>query len=94
MVTLAHNVLFKTRLHDVMTGHKMIRTDDFRSLDLRSAGSAIESEIAARLVQRGERIYEVPVDCRYSAAGDGKRNTGQDTFRALAALLRCRFSAT
>ena len=37
-VTLACNVLFNVYLHDIMTCHKMIRTDVFRSLPLRSRG--------------------------------------------------------
>ncbi len=52
-VTLACNVLFNVYLHDIMTCHKMIRTDIFRALALRSPGFAIEPEITARLVQRG-----------------------------------------
>ena len=59
-VTLACNMLYNVYLHDIMTCHKMIRTDLFRSLSLRSPGFAIEPEITARLVQRGERIFEVP----------------------------------
>ncbi len=51
-VTLACNMLYNVYLHDIMTCHKMIRTDLFRSLSLRSAGFAIEPEITARLVQR------------------------------------------
>jgi len=92
-VTLACNVLFNVYLHDIMTCHKMIRTELFRSLPLRSSGFAIEPEIAARLVQRGERIFEVPVHYRARATEEGKKLTATDGFRVLATLLRCRFSA-
>ena len=91
-VTLACNVLFNVYLHDIMTGHKMIRTDIFRSLPLRSAGFSIEPEIAARLVQRGERIFEVPVHYRARATEEGKKLTAVDGFRVLGTLMRCRFS--
>jgi glycosyltransferase involved in cell wall biosynthesis len=91
-VTLACNVLFNVYLHDIMTCHKMIRTDIFRSLPLRSAGFAIEPEITARLVQRGERIFEVPVHYRARATAEGKKLTALDGFRVMATLLRCRFS--
>jgi glycosyltransferase involved in cell wall biosynthesis len=91
-VTLACNVLFNVYLHDIMTCHKMIRTELFRSLPLRSAGFSIEPEIAARLVQRGERIYEVPVHYRARATEEGKKLTAIDGFRVLATLLRCRFT--
>jgi glycosyltransferase involved in cell wall biosynthesis len=90
-VTLACNVLFNVYLHDIMTCHKMIRTDIFRSLPLRSAGFAIEPEITARLVQRGERIFEVPVHYRARATEEGKKLTALDGFRVVATLLRCRF---
>jgi dolichol-phosphate hexosyltransferase len=92
-VTLACNVLFNVYLHDIMTCHKMIRTDLFRSLPLRSPGFAIEPEITARLVQRGERIFEVPVHYRARATSEGKKLTAVDGFRVIGTLLRCRFSA-
>jgi dolichol-phosphate hexosyltransferase len=91
-VTLACNLLFNVYLHDIMTCHKMIRTDVFRSLPLRSPGFAIEPEITARLVQRGERIFEVPVHYRARATDEGKKLTAVDGFRVLGTLIRCRFS--
>ena len=91
-VTLACNVLFNVYLHDIMTCHKMIRTDLFRSLPLRAPGFAIEPEITARLVQRGERIFEVPVHYRARATEEGKKLTAYDGVRVIGTLLRCRFS--
>jgi dolichol-phosphate hexosyltransferase len=89
-VTVAANVLFNVYLEDIMTGHKIVRTDIFQTLTLRENGFAIEPEIAARLLQRGERIYEVPVE--YAARGhdEGKKLTSVDGFRVLRTLLRCR----
>ncbi|HUO72517.1 MAG TPA: glycosyltransferase family 2 protein [Solirubrobacteraceae bacterium] len=91
-VTLACNILFNVYLHDIMTCHKMIRTDLFRSLELREPGFAIEPEITARLVQKRERIFEVPVHYRARATEEGKKLTAVDGFRVLRTLLRCRFS--
>jgi glycosyltransferase involved in cell wall biosynthesis len=91
-VTLACNMLFNVYLHDIMTCHKMIRTDVFRSLSLQSAGFAIEPEITARLVQKGERIFEVPVHYRARSNEEGKKLTALDGFRVVGTLLRCRFS--
>ncbi|MGI8863719.1 MAG: glycosyltransferase family 2 protein [Solirubrobacteraceae bacterium] len=91
-VTLACNVLFNVYLHDIMTFHKMIRTEVFRSLPLHSPGFAIEPEITARLVQSGERIFEVPVHYRARSTDEGKKLTALDGFRVIGTLLRCRFS--
>jgi glycosyltransferase involved in cell wall biosynthesis len=89
-VTLAANVLFNVYLRDIMTCHKAMRTDVFRSLALREPGFAIEPEIVARLLQRGERIYEVPVRYRARSTGEGKKLTALDGARVLRTLVRCR----
>ena len=91
-VTLAANVLFNVYLKDLMTMHKAIRTDVFRSLPLREQGFAIEPEIAARLLQRGERIFEVPVSYKARATEEGKKLTWVDGLRVLRTLVRCRFT--
>jgi glycosyltransferase involved in cell wall biosynthesis len=91
-VTLACNVLYNVFLHDIMTCHKMIRTDLFRSLALQSPGFAIEPEITARLVQKKERIFEVPVHYHARATEEGKKLTALDGFRVIGTLLRCKFS--
>jgi dolichol-phosphate hexosyltransferase len=91
-VTLAANVLFNVYLHDIMTCQKMMRTELFRILPLRSQGFSIEPEIAARLVQRGERIFEVPVHYRARSTDEGKKLTALDGFRVVGTLLRCRFT--
>jgi glycosyltransferase involved in cell wall biosynthesis len=91
-VTLACNLLFNVYLRDIMTCHKMIRTELFRSLPLRSPGFSIEPEIAARLVQHGERIFEVPVHYRARSTAEGKKLTARDGFRVIATLVRCRLS--
>jgi glycosyltransferase involved in cell wall biosynthesis len=89
-VTLAANVLFNVYVKDLMTMHKAIRTDIFRSLSLREPGFAIEAEITARLLQRGERIFEVPVSYKARATEEGKKLTWVDGVRTLRTLLRCR----
>ena len=92
-VTLVANLLFNVYIKDLMTMHKAIRTDVFRSLPLREPGFAIESEIAARLLQQGERIYEVPVHYKARATEEGKKLTWVDGLRVIRTLVRCRLTA-
>jgi glycosyltransferase involved in cell wall biosynthesis len=89
-VTLIANILFNVYLHDVMTCHKVVRTDLMRSLDLRARGFEIEPEIAARLIQRGERIFELPISYRARSNAEGKKLRASDGLRVVATLLRCR----
>jgi glycosyltransferase involved in cell wall biosynthesis len=91
-VTLAANVLFNVYLRDIMTCHKAIRTDVFRRLPLSASGFDIEPEITARLLQAGERIYEVPISYRARSTEEGKKLTALDGFRVVRTLLRCRLS--
>jgi glycosyltransferase involved in cell wall biosynthesis len=90
-VTLACNILFNVYLHDIMTCHKMIRTDLFQDLELTSAGFSIEPEITARLVQHHEKIFEVPVHYHARGSDEGKKLTARDGFRVIGTLLKLRF---
>jgi hypothetical protein len=67
-----------------------VRTDVFRSLPLRADGFEIEPEIAARLIQHGDRIYEVAVEYRARGSDEGKKLTARDGLRVVATLVRCR----
>lgn len=89
-VTFATNVLYNCWISDVMTCHKAMRTELFRSLPLRERGFAIEPEIAARVLRSGERIHEVPIHYRARSREAGKKLTTMDGVRVLRTLLRCR----
>lgn len=91
-VTLACNILFNVYMRDIMTCHKMIRTDVFRALPLHATGFTIEPEITARLLQHGERIFEVPVRYHARTNEEGKKLTATDGFRVIKTLLQCRFT--
>src|SRR5688572_2020678 len=89
-VTFATNVLYNCWISDVMTGHKAMPTELFRSLPLRERGFAIEPEIAARVLRSGERIHEVPIHYRARSREAGKKLTAADGLRVLRTLVRCR----
>lgn len=89
-VSFAANLIFNSWITDIMTCHKMMRTELFRSLPLRERGFGIEAEIMARLVRGDVRIYEVPVTYRARSRKEGKKLTAVDGLRVLRTLLRCR----
>jgi glycosyltransferase involved in cell wall biosynthesis len=92
-VTLATNLLYNCYLGDLMTCHKAVRTELFKSLPLRETGFAIEPEITATLLRRKARIYEVPVTYRARRREEGKKLTAMDGFRVLRTLVRCRLNS-
>jgi dolichol-phosphate hexosyltransferase len=89
-VTFATNVLYNCWISDVMTCHKAMSTELFQSLRLRERGFAIEPEIAARVLQSGERIFEVPIGYAARSRDEGKKLTAVDGLRVLRTLLRCK----
>jgi glycosyltransferase involved in cell wall biosynthesis len=93
-VTFATNVLYNCWISDLMTCHKVMRTDLYRQLPLRERGFGIEPEIAAHVLRTGERIYEVPIRYRARSRDAGKKLTAVDGLRVLRTLVRNRVRAT
>jgi glycosyltransferase involved in cell wall biosynthesis len=91
-VTFTTNVLYNCWISDVMTCHKAMSTDLFQSLRLRERGFAIEPEIAARVLQSGERIFEVPIGYAARTRTEGKKLTAFDGIRVLRTLFRCKIA--
>ena len=89
-VTFVTNLLYNCWISDVMTCHKAMRTELFRSLPLRERGFAIEPEIAARVLRAGERIHEVPISYSARSREAGKKLTTMDGLRVIRTLVRCR----
>ena len=89
-VTTAANVLFDCYLSDLETCFKLLPTDLYRSLDVRSTGFGMEAELTAKLLARGVRPYEVPISYRARTREQGKKLTWRDGVEALAILTRIR----
>lgn len=89
-VTVAANILYNCWLSDLMTCHKAMSTDLIRSLQLSQSGFTIEPEIAAKLLLRRKRIFEIPVTYRARTRAEGKKLQPVDGLLVLASLIRFR----
>jgi len=89
-VNLWASFLFDSWLSDVYTCLKMAPTDLWRTLNLRSDGFGIEAEVTAKLLRRGERVFEVPISYRARGRREGKKIRAADGFRGMGILLRVR----
>jgi dolichol-phosphate hexosyltransferase len=89
-VTFVANVLYNTWISDMMTCHKAMSTELFRSLGLREEGFGIEPEIVAQLLLRGVRVREVPIAYSPRTREEGKKLDAKDGLRVLRTLVRCR----
>ena len=91
-LTLLTNMLFDTTLTDMETCYKVFTADVARSFRLRSDRWGIDPEITAKILKRGNRIYEVPIAYNGREFWEGKKISWRDGFRVLGALIRYRFT--
>jgi len=92
-LSLMTNVLYNTTLSDMEVGYKAFRGDLIRSLKLVSDDFRFEPEVTAKVLRTpGVRLYEVPISYYGRTYDEGKKITWRDGFKAVAALLRFRFS--
>ena len=90
-LTLVTNVLFGSRLTDMETCYKIMRTDVARSLDLKANRFDIEPEITARVLMSGQTIVELPVQYTPRGKAEGKKIKWADGIHAVRLLVRHRF---
>jgi glycosyltransferase involved in cell wall biosynthesis len=90
-LTFLTNFLFNCWISDMETCYKVMRTDIMRDLRLESNDFRLEPEIAAKVLKRGHRIYEVPVSYLGRTYEEGKKMKPSQGFFAILALLRYRF---
>lgn len=85
-------ILYNRYVTDVLTSVKAFDARLLRSLELKSNGVDLDIEIVARLSQRQEYMFEIPVDYRPRSREQGKKLTAIDGLKAILALFRYRLS--
>lgn len=91
-VTTACNVLFNCYISDLETCFKLMPLALYRELDIREPGFGMEAEVAAKLIKRGIRPYEVPISYKARGREEGKKITWKDGVEALWILSKIRFT--
>lgn len=90
-VTTFANIVFNVYISDLETCFKLLPTDLYRKLDVRSGGFGMEAELTGKLLRAGYRPYEVPISYKARSREDGKKLTWRDGVDALAIITRERF---
>jgi glycosyltransferase involved in cell wall biosynthesis len=93
-ITGYFRLLYRSRLTDIATCYKMMRTEVARSLDLRRDGFDLDFEIACKLTRlaglTGKRIAEVPIYYAPRSVAEGKKIRWRDGLSAVAAITQFR----
>ncbi len=91
-LTWSTNLLFFTRLTDILTCYKVLRSDVARALNLSCDGFDFDAEVPCRLLRQGYQIVEVPVTYNPRSIDEGKKLTARAGWSVLRAILHIRFS--
>ena len=83
------NLLFKSRIHDIMTGYRAFSRDFVKTFPVLSKGFEIETEMTIHALDKNFYIEEIPVDYKDREAGsESKLNTISDGIKVLATIAR------
>ncbi|HHN94224.1 MAG TPA: glycosyltransferase family 2 protein [Anaerolineae bacterium] len=91
LLTFVTNLLYDTILSDMETCYKVFTRAVAEQLDLRAPGWGFDPEITAQILNRGYRIYEVPISYTGREFEEGKKISWRDAFTVLWTLLKYRF---
>ena len=90
-LTLLTNIMFDTTLSDMETCYKVLRADVAKTLKIKSDRWGVDPEITAKVLKRGNRIFEVPISYYGREFYEGKKITWRDGFVVLWTLIKYRF---
>jgi len=84
------SLIYFKKITDMETCYKLIEGKLIRELVLKSNGFDIEPEITSKLLKRGIRIVEIPIDYNPRSIEEGKKINFFDGFKALFTLIKIR----
>lgn len=91
VLSLITRILYFRRITDMETCYKMIHKDVVKSLNLKANRFEFEPEITAKIIKKGYKILEIPIEYNSRSFKDGKKITWKDGFPALYCLIKYRF---
>jgi dolichol-phosphate mannosyltransferase len=91
-LTAVTNLLFHAQLTDVAVATKLVNRKVFQALELRGSAFDLDFELPCKLLKRGHTIAEVSISYRPRTYEEGKKIHWTDGLRALAVIVRERFT--
>ncbi|MCK5321656.1 MAG: glycosyltransferase family 2 protein [Candidatus Aenigmarchaeota archaeon] len=92
ILSLIISVLYFRNIGDMETCYKCVNSDVIKSIKLRENGFRIEPEITAKLIKKGCRIMEVPINYSPRSFEEGKKINWRDGIKAFFAIVKYRFT--
>jgi dolichol-phosphate mannosyltransferase len=90
LLTLWTALVYGRWITDLLTAYKLYPAQVMRNMRLRTSGFETDHEITAKLIRRGLRIVEVPIEYYPRSGEEGKKIKPSDGLIAVWTLLRFR----
>lgn len=94
ILTIVANLLTNINFTDIETGYKLIKTEVFKSLNLKEKSFAIEIEMTMKLSKLNLKFFEVGISYFGRTYQEGKKISLKDGFIALYKLFYYKFKKT
>lgn len=91
ILTIITNLLYKTTITDMETCYKVFKKDVIKDMNLKARKFDFEPEITAKILKRGYKIIEVPIQFHGRGFEEGKKITWRDGLAHLFYLIKYRF---
>jgi glycosyltransferase involved in cell wall biosynthesis len=85
-------MLFGTRITDINTCFKMFKKDVLTGMDFSAERFGLDTEITAKVLNRGYRIHEVPIEYCARKDREGKKMTWGQALELYYILIKYRFT--
>ncbi|MGI6595156.1 MAG: glycosyltransferase family 2 protein [Elusimicrobia bacterium] len=90
-LSLLTNLLYRSNITDEPTCYKMFRTEVIRKINLQCKGFEFCPEVTAKVLNKGYKIYEVPISYQPRKITEGKKIRWKDGVIAIQTLVKHRF---
>lgn len=91
LLSFLTNIIYNSKVTDMETGYKVFRKEVIKNMMLRARRFDFEPEITAKILKRGYKIHEVPIEFKARTFAQGKKITWKDGIKAAYYLLKYRF---
>ncbi|AJF62704.1 MAG: Glycosyl transferase family 2 [archaeon GW2011_AR20] len=92
ILSLFTTLLYFRKITDMETCYKLMTKDVVNSLRLRARRFDFEPEITAKIIKKGYKIIEIPINYNSRSFQEGKKITWRDGVKALYYLIKYRFT--
>lgn len=92
-LSLVTSAIYGQAVSDMETGYKAFEKSVMKGVTLRSRSFEFEAEITAKIIKKGIKILEIPIQTKPRGYDEGKKiHAGRDGIKALTALVKYRFT--